>query len=220
MIGDLSARYESNGDPGIISTGEGDSGGKSYGCYQLALDTGAVGRFQQWLKETGHTYGQTLGNLHAGSCEFDQLWKDIASVDSANFKELQYDYICASYYAPAVELLQSYHFTVEKHLEIMKDVIWSRAVQFGAGNIVELFTEAAQRMGYPNLSYIDAASFDEEIIANIYNFFIAECDNAVLNEKGLYHSPKDWANGSYDIVKIGLRNRFERERDEALAQIK
>ena len=31
MIGDLSKEYESNGDIGAISTGEGDYGGKSYG---------------------------------------------------------------------------------------------------------------------------------------------------------------------------------------------
>lgn len=219
MIGDLSAKYESNGNPGAISTGEGDLGGKSYGCYQLALRAGAVECFQQWLKETGHTYGQTLGTLQAGSSAFDQLWVDIASVDSENFKQLQYDYISFAYYEPAVELLQGNDFIVEKHMEIMKDVIWSRAVQFGAGNIVELFTEAVIRMGHPNLSYVDAVAFDGDLITNIYDFLIEECDNAVLNENGLYHSPKDWANGSYDVVKIGLRNRFEQERNEALAQI-
>ena len=35
-LGKLSAAYESNGDPAIVSTGEGDRGGISYGAYQLA----------------------------------------------------------------------------------------------------------------------------------------------------------------------------------------
>ena len=40
-LGKLSAAYESNGDPAIVSTGEGDRGGLSYGAYQLASNCGA-----------------------------------------------------------------------------------------------------------------------------------------------------------------------------------
>ena len=32
-LGDLSALYESNGDPGCVSSGAGDLGGISYGAY-------------------------------------------------------------------------------------------------------------------------------------------------------------------------------------------
>jgi hypothetical protein len=32
-LGDLSASYESNGNPGCVSTGYGDLGGISYGAY-------------------------------------------------------------------------------------------------------------------------------------------------------------------------------------------
>ena len=44
-LGDLSALYESNGDPGCVSTGYGDLGGISYGAYQLASNTGSVEEF-------------------------------------------------------------------------------------------------------------------------------------------------------------------------------
>jgi len=36
MLGDLSAKYESSGDPGSVSSGYQDPGGKSYGAYQLS----------------------------------------------------------------------------------------------------------------------------------------------------------------------------------------
>ena len=36
-LGDLSASYESNGNPGCVSTGAGDLGGISYGAYQLLV---------------------------------------------------------------------------------------------------------------------------------------------------------------------------------------
>ena len=43
MLGDLSAQYESNGDPGCISDGYGDAGGKSYGTYQFSSNAGSLG---------------------------------------------------------------------------------------------------------------------------------------------------------------------------------
>lgn len=44
-LGDLSASYESNGNPGCVSTGYGDLGGISYGTYQLASNAGSVDAF-------------------------------------------------------------------------------------------------------------------------------------------------------------------------------
>lgn len=217
MLGDLSAKYESNGDPGTISTGEGDLGGKSYGCYQLALDVGAVQAFLDWLQNTGHTYGQSLGKMQPGTQAFDALWQNIALVDGDNFAKLQHDYIKEKYYDPSCFALMKNYFNIEKHAEIMQDVIWSRAVQYSSGNIVDLFTEAVKRMGYQNLSYVDDAAFDAELITNIYDFLIDECDNTEQMASGMYHSPNDWINGSEDVVE-GLRNRFENERDEALAE--
>lgn len=219
MLGDLSAKYESNGNPGTISTGWGDLGGKSYGCYQFAINTGAVHSFIRWLKETGHTYGQNLGKLEVGSDTFDKLWREIARLDGENFAALQHNYIAYAYYDPAVYMLKENYFNIEKHFPIMRDVIWSRAVQYGAGNIVELFTEAVRRMGHPNLSYVDESRFDWDIIANIYGFLIEECDNAnYSSSSGFYHSPEDWVNGSADVV-AGLRNRFIHERNEAIDNI-
>lgn len=218
MLGDLSAKYESNGDPGAISGGQGDLGGKSYGCYQLAINVGAVHSFLIWLQEIGHTYGQSIGKMEPGTAHFDALWRNIALVDRQNFADLQHEYIKEKYYDPAVFALSKNYFNVEKHNEIMRDVIWSRAVQYAPGNIVELFTEALQRMGHPNLSYVDDAAYDWDMIANIYNFLIDECDKAYQMSSGIWHSPKDWINGSGDVVN-GLRNRFENERDEALAKL-
>ena len=49
-LGDLSAKYESGRrGPGIISKGENDPGGKSYGTHQLSLNAGTLARY---LKES------------------------------------------------------------------------------------------------------------------------------------------------------------------------
>ena len=52
------------------------------------------------------------------------------------------------------------------------------------------------------------------MIAAIYDFLIDEADNAAWNGRRL-HSPKDWVNGSQDVV-AGLRNRFVHEKADAL----
>ena len=57
MLGDLSKKYESNGDPGTISSGYGDAGGKSYGMYQFSSTMGVVDNYVKWLRENGYGFG-------------------------------------------------------------------------------------------------------------------------------------------------------------------
>lgn len=204
MLGDLSAQYESNGDPGAISSGWGDAGGKSYGCYQLSSNAGSLHSFIQYLKDIRHTYGQGLGNLAPCSPDFDHLWREIAEVDGNTFKHLQHDYIKSAYYTPAIAALKKRYFNIEKHHEVMRDVVWSRAVQYGAGNIVEMFEAAARGLGYENLSYVDDAYFDANMIRSIY---LDVCRS------------EEWTNGS-PALREGLYMRFENECAEALARMK
>lgn len=60
MLGDLSKRYESNGNPGCISSGLGDAGGKSYGMYQMSSRMGVVDDYIQWLYNNNYWFA---GNL-------------------------------------------------------------------------------------------------------------------------------------------------------------
>lgn len=203
MLGDLSAKYESNGNPGTVSTGYGDAGGVSYGTYQLATNTGSVNSFIKWLQVKGHTYGTSLSKYTPGSAEFTALWKQIAAIDPGGFLQLQHDYIQYAYYEPAVRKLKGAFFNAEKHTEVMQDVIWSRAVQYGTGYIVEMFEEAAATLGYPNLSYVDAPNFDADMIKAIY-----------LN---VCKTPA-WTNGSPSL-RSGLYSRFENECKDALARL-
>lgn len=85
----------------------------------------------------------------------------------------------------------------------MKDVIWSRAVQYGPGRVLEMFLEAVAHMGYPNLSYIDAPNFDRDMITNVY---LKVCRT------------KEWTSGSPSLRK-GLYNRFENECNDALTAL-
>lgn len=200
MLGQLSSRYESNGDPGSVSSGYGDAGGVSYGCYQLASNVGSVHSFVRWLTAVGSTYGSALAQYTPGSSEFSSLWRSIAEIDPGGFEELQHNYISYAYYEPSIEALREVGFNIENHSEIMKDVVWSRAVQYGTGYIVEMFEDAVKSMGYPNLSYVDAANFDRDLITAIY---MDVC------------STPEWTNGSPSL-RQGLYNRFRNECNDAL----
>ena len=136
MIGDLSKRYESNGNAGCISNGYGDAGGKSYGMYQLSSNMGVVDDYIRWLRRNGYWFAENLAEHPVGSLAFDEAWRWLAySNNKADFEKSQHDYICDAYYKPAVAALKYNNYNIEKHHEVMKDVVWSRAVQYGAGNI-------------------------------------------------------------------------------------
>lgn len=205
MLGDLSKRYESNGNPGCISTGWGDAGGKSYGMYQLASNTGSVQAYIEWCKDNGYWFADYLMQHNVGSTGFDDAWEYLANSDNrADFERSQHEYIKFAYYDPAVRALKRAMYDVEgKHSEVMKDVVWSRAVQYGTGNIVEMFEYAVKAIGYPNLSYVDAAFYDEAMIKAIY---LDVC------------STPEWTNGSPSL-RAGLYSRFRNECADAIARL-
>lgn len=216
MLGDISGKYESNNDVGAVSTGAGDLGGISYGAHQFIATV--ANAFANWLVQKGNSYGNMLAQYQAPSSGFSDMWRHIAKIDPEGFLALQHEYTKIKYYDVAEGLLQAENYHLEKHSMAMKECVFSRAVQYGPYYIVELFKEGLERLNpdYLNLSYVDDISFDKAIISSIYDFLTQECDEAYQVSNGLYHSPKDWANGSYDVVKIGLKNRFINEKQDLL----
>lgn len=217
----VAKHYESSGDCGTVSDGCGDLGGISYGSYQLASNAGSVQSFLNYAvnypNDNLANYARSLSNYEINSYEFINQWEYLGSVDPVGFGELQDAYAMETYYNPACQYLLENFYDVGTKSIAVKACVFSRAIQYGTGNIVELFTEACRRMGYENLSYVNDARFDYDLIANVYDFLIEECDN-VYYSNGLYHSPNDWCNGSYDVIG-GLRNRFVHEKEELLTML-
>lgn len=204
MLGELSMKYESNGNPASISSGFGDAGGKSYGMYQLASNVGSVHSYLGWLKRNNYWFADNLLEHDVGSRGFDEVWRWLGTSDNKeDFAKSQHEYIRYAYYEPTVELLREYYFNVEKHNEVMQDVIWSRAVQYGVCGTVDMFNQACMMMGYPNLSYIDAPNFDKQLIETIY---LDVC------------MTEDWTDGS-PYLRRGLYVRFKNECADAIARL-
>jgi hypothetical protein len=210
MLGDLSAKYESNGDCGCISDGYNDAGGKSYGAYQFSSVAGTLADFVNWLSNVNTDFYNTLASCGLSGEDFDAAWIQLASNYPDEFLQVQHEYIKEKYYDVSMAKLANAGFRVENHAAVMQDVIWSRAVQYGVGNIVDMFTEACSKMynsgegeytGYPNLSYIDDAQFDYDLI---YAVYILVCGS------------QEWNNGP---SKDSLNNRFASECHDALAKL-
>lgn len=202
MLGDLSKKYESNGEPGTISSGYGDAGGKSYGMYQFSSTMGVVDNYVKWLRDKGYWFGDELAKYTVGSSYFDDAWRFLANSDNrGDFERSQHDYAKVIYYDRACSILADAGYHIEKHSKAMKDVVWSRAIQYGPYQINQMFDEACCGvLGYFNLSYVDDIAFDKSMIEAIY---LEVC------------STPGWTNGSPSL-REGLYARFRNECADAL----
>lgn len=219
VVAQLARKYESSGDPGAVSSGRGDIGGISYGLYQFASNVGVVDTFVDWLRsypdDALANYGRVLAKHKVNSEGFINQWKELGRLDPGNFGRLQDEYIKKQYYDTAAQRLKKENFDIEKHTNALRSVLLSRSIQNGPGGCVKLFKIACERLGHPNLSYIDDSYFDKDIISAIYDFLIEECDSAVMKNDGYYHSTYDFCHGGKNVIN-GLRNRFVHEKEDAL----
>lgn len=139
LLGSLSAKYESNGNPATISENK-DTGGVSYGAYQFASNFGVPLDFAEWCISSGEGVeaGEKLkaayaldGNTYGD--EFNKEWKAIAQASPEGFLLLQHNFTKARFYDVLVERLEKSveGFDIDNYTIALKNVIWSRAVQNG-----------------------------------------------------------------------------------------
>ncbi|WP_139488428.1 LysM peptidoglycan-binding domain-containing protein [Brevibacillus dissolubilis] len=145
-LGSLSAKYESNGNPGTVGTLRGDRGGKSYGAYQFSSKMRSLDEFLQWLSHHHPSfYSQLISAKKADGGwygrNFDTKWKAIGSSNPQLFLKLQHDYTKHRYYdAAAQKLKEKKGFDINKKSLALQNVLWSTAVQHNDTGAVEIFS--------------------------------------------------------------------------------
>jgi len=188
-IWSLSKKYEASGWPWVIWYDS--TGWYSYGSYQLAHNNA-----QKFIEQS--SYASDFEWLKFNSKEWQNKWKEIAKNDPVGFEEEQRKFIEWTHYLPQLELLQKQGIDTTNFSDAMQNVIWSTAVQHWANtNII-------------------ASSYNQ-----IKNETWAEPTEAALIER-IYKNR--WANGanfvsSTDAVKASVKNRFEREKNDALEML-
>jgi hypothetical protein len=136
-LGSLSAAFESRGNPGSI--GYDATGGLSYGAYQLAHDNA-----QKFVAQS--PYAADFQGIKFNSPAFQAKWKEVAKRDPEGFKQAQHEFINDTHFKPQEEKLASAGIDLSKYSNVLKDVVWSTAVQHGGntGLVARAFKQVGQ----------------------------------------------------------------------------
>lgn len=171
LLGSLSKKYESNGNPAAISSGNGDAGGASFGAYQFASNAGVPLTFANWCISSGNSadIGERLvsaykNDSNAYGDNFKAEWRAIAAEDAEFFLSLQHAYVKEKYYDAIVARVEKNvaNFDIDMYGIALKNVFWSRSVQHGVGGSYNVITTA-----FSNLGGFDLQS-EETLIRAIY----------------------------------------------------
>ncbi|MBX9244351.1 peptidoglycan-binding protein, partial [Actinotalea ferrariae] len=199
-LGSLSRRYESNGDPGTVSTGRGDHGGVSYGMYQFSSTQGSAREFVEGLRDTHPEHHAALAGLRPGTPEFGAAWRELAARDPDGFAAAQHDAVERTHYQPQLRATEARPpgLDFEERSPALRDVLWSTAVQH-RGRTDDIFERALAGRDVTALT-------DAEIIRSVY----AERGRG----DGSAYFPSSSA-----AVRAGVVNRFRQEERDALAML-
>jgi len=203
LLGYLTIKGEvgDSADCAAVSQAPGDSGGWSYGLYQLASNVGSVQRFIEWMQQQAEplaNYGRVLVVAGDPTCDdsFVDKWRELGVLDPNGFGQLQDQYAKEQYYdAAAQTLLDQYDFDIEPRSLALKQALFANAVQHGPVTGAEAFFDGAQYAG----SKLNDMT-DREIIWNAYEVKIND---------------PSWSSGAPQY-RPGLFARWDRERAEAI----
>ncbi len=157
-LGGVSAKYEAGGiNPGMISSGVGDHGGKSYGTWQLSSNVGSLRSFMNWLKNVDTEIYTILSAHELASAGFDEAWQSVATSHYERFQKLQASYIYNTYCGPYIARVKDYYGVDLGRSKALTELAFSTSVQFGPGAVSVL-------------GKITPDMTDEEIIKTCYAY--------------------------------------------------
>lgn len=190
-VGFISAKYESGGNGGAVSSGSGDAGGVSYGVSQFATNTGSADGFVSWLKQNNPEMASAFKNYKAGTTEFSNAWKQTFSQYGDNFTKVQQRYTYDNYVKKLADAAKKKTGIDYNRSAALRELIYSTAIQFGPYDL-----------GLSALGNVTSDMTDEEIVNASY-------DKKISNYKNYFKS-------SSASVQEGVKNRFINERNDVL----
>ena len=191
-FGKVAATFESGGDPGAVSSGKGDAGGKSFGAFQLSSKTGSL---QAFLNKTG--YGKQFEgmDLKNPGKEVEDKWKQLAS--DPEFIKAQSQYAKEKYFDPHMAMLKKNGIDLSGKGRAVDELVLSTANQYGANSSVLMNAFKGK-----NVSQMEP----EEIIRLAQEY--------KAGSTGSYFA------SSSEAVRAGVRNRIAKEQQMLLGMTK
>lgn len=200
-LGNLSAKYES-GNRGSAAIGYDNTGGWSYGKYQIETKRGTMNGFLNYVKTASPDVYQQLDEAGgydaalAGNSKFKNAWKTAA--EEPGFETLQHDYIASKNYSPLSNKVQEKTgLNVSERSAAVQDVVWSVAVQHGPGSSV--ISNALKGKDVAKMT-------DAEVIDAIYD----ERSATKVNKEG--DAVLKYFSKSTKSVQDGVAARYKQER--------
>jgi hypothetical protein len=142
-IGMLAAKYESRKleGPGTISSGRNDSGGVSYGSFQMSSNKRVVHGFIA-SPEASAWSAQFMGKMPVTK-PFDDQWRAIAAADPIGFESAQRAYIVRTNYSEGAQMVRrGSGFDLEGASPAVRMAFFATAVQHGPTGGSGLFVES------------------------------------------------------------------------------
>ena len=219
LLGTLSASYEASG-PGVISSGEGDAGGKSYGAYQFASAYDIPKKFFEWCQKSDNllyrSFGDTLSEAYYDGTpgygtKFDAAWKKLAADNPSGFEQAQRNYVRLSYYDPIVSKAEANipGFKVSNYSIALRNVLWSRAVQHSSGGALEVLQDAFAAIGgfknQPESELIDAIYAESGSLTDSGK---TKMSGATAERYGVSGKSMAWYGGCSGDVQLGVYIRL------------
>lgn len=203
-LGSLSARYESRGNPGTVSSGRNDRGGISYGTYQLATKTGdaaafvASPEFRPWARE--------FENLTPATAAFGNQWQAVAARDPDAFQQAQHAYIRRTHYDPVIsQVNRDTGYDLDNASDAVRDAAWSVSVQHRTAAVI--LTDALRRTDQA-LPRTDP-NYESRLIDSIYDRrteLVTGVRNKAMAENRV---------GDAEHLNNVINNRYPQERADA-----
>lgn len=200
-FGALLSKYETGGKgTSQITLSKGDSGGASYGKYQLSYTKGSLKEYMSTLQQTNPQAYAQLAPLWGSAGQgkngaFGQKWQQLANQGALQGAEEQY--ARKNYMQGGMRRLKDKALVQRINANpALQEVFLSTTVQHGAGGGSNIWNRA-----------VNSGMTDEQIIQAVY------AERGRRNANGsLVHFSKNSAN-----IQRGVANRFNNEVKDALA---
>lgn len=202
QLGYISAREESNGNPGAVGLNPNDKGGASFGVWQLSSKMGAVDEFLKFIKDKNpeiynSLYEAKKRDNNTFSDNFINKWKEIANTHYDVFYQLQRLFIKRDYFDSFETLAKKNNLNITSLLEFnsTSNMIWSSSVQHGPSGLIKIFKKIPLSLSI------------EEIVRKVYE----ERLNVIAKSY-----PPDSSNPGVVALYNGIKTRLENECAEIL----
>lgn len=163
QIGWVSRLYETGSAgsiPGMISTGDGDAGGKSYGTIQLSYTRGSLQNFLNWLASYDAGMAACFSGLALTGADFDAAWTKLAQERGNDFAAAQNLYGYNMYAIPWINNAKKASGIDFSRSYALQEMAYSRGVQLGSSGGMGVFASAG----------ISSGDADADIITKYYGY--------------------------------------------------